>query len=73
MSKQPSRLKRGMKAVGSVVAVPLRLADFVLGVPHSTEGNQTVRELQRLADMRDRGELTEDEYRLAKERMLGGS
>ena len=73
MSERPSRLKRGMKAVGSVVAVPLRLADFVLGVPHSTEGNQTVRELQRLADMRNRGELTDDEYRLAKEKMLGGS
>lgn len=62
-----------MKAVLSVVAVPLRVADFVLGVPHSSEGNQTVRELQRLADMRDRGDLTDDEYRLAKEKMLGGS
>ena len=73
MTQQLSRLKRGMKAVGTVVAVPLRLADFVLGVPHSTEGNQTVRELQRLADLRNRGEMTDEEYRLAKEKMLGGS
>ena len=73
MSEQPSRLERAIRAVGSVVAVPLRVADFVLGVPHSTEGNQTVRELQRLAGMRDRGELTDEEYRLAKEKVLGGS
>lgn len=62
-----------MKALGSVVVVPLRVADLVLGVPHSTEGNQTVRELQRLADLRGRGELTAEEHRLAKEKMLGGS
>ncbi len=53
--------------------MPLRLADFVLGVPHSNGGNQTVRELQRLADMRSRGDLSDEEYRLAKDKMLGGS
>jgi hypothetical protein len=73
MPKPPSGLKRAGKAFGSLLAVPLRLADFLLGVPQSTEGSQTVRELQRLAEMRNQGELSDEEYRLAKERMLGGS
>ena len=68
-----SRVRRGFRAIAHVLAVPLRVADLLLGVPHSTEGSQTVRELERLAAMRDRGELTVEEYRLAKDRILGGS
>jgi len=56
-----------------VVAVPLRLADFVLGVPHSTEGSQTVEELQRLGAMRRSGQLTDEEDARAKDKVLGGS
>lgn len=69
---EPSRIKRALRAVGAAVAVPLRVADFVLGVPHSSEDTGTVRELQRLAALRRNGDLTAEEYRLAKDRMLGG-
>jgi hypothetical protein len=55
------------------VAVPLRVADFVLGVPHSTEGSQTVKELERLEAMRRSGQLTDAEYERAKDKVLGGS
>ena len=53
-SKQ-SKFRRWLAAVGSVVAVSLHVADFVLGVPHSTEGSQTVKELGRLEAMRRSG------------------
>ncbi len=71
-SKQ-SKFRRGLAAVGSIVAVPLRVADFVLGVPHSTEGSQTVKELERLEAMRRSGQLTDAEYERAKDKVLGGS
>jgi len=71
-SKQ-SKFRRWLAAVGSVVAVPLHVADFVLGVPHSTEGSQTVKELERLEAMRRSGQLTDAEYKRAKDKVLGGS
>ncbi len=55
------------------MAVPLRVIDFVMGVPHSTEGSQTVRELERLAELRRSGQLTDAEYKHAKDVVLGGS
>lgn len=70
---EPSRLKRSIRAIGTAVAVPLRIADFVFGIPQSTQDTSTVRELRGLAAMRERGELTEDEYRRAKDKLLGGS
>lgn len=72
MTGPTSRLRRALGAVGDVMAVPLRVADFLLGMPDSAQGSQTVRELERLAAMRHRGELTVEEYRLAKKRVLGG-
>ena len=66
-----SMVRRAIKAVGAVVAVPLRLADFILGVPSSAEDSRTVRDLQALAAMHADGKLTAQEYRLAKERLLG--
>jgi len=71
-SKQ-SKFRRGLAAAISVVTVPLRVADFVLGVPHSTEGSQTVKELERLEAMRRNGQLTDAEYKRAKDKVLGGS
>lgn len=70
---KPSKVKRGLRAVGAAIAVPLRIADFVLGVPNSSGSTQTVRELERLAAMRRDGQLTPEEYRAAKENVLGGS
>lgn len=75
MSGQPeaSRTRRGLRAIGAAVALPLRIADFILGVPQLIEGTQTVRELERLAALREAGDLTGEEYRRAKDSLLGGS
>jgi hypothetical protein len=70
---QRSRVRRAIHAVGAALSAPLRVADAVLGVPHSPGPSPLVRELERLAAMRTAGELTPEEYRLAKERLLGGS
>ncbi len=62
-----------MRAVGAVVALPLRIVDAVLGVPSSSGPSPVVRELERLAALRAAGQLTPEEYRRAKEQLLGGA
>ena len=71
--ERTSWFRRKLRATGALLAVPLRLADAVLGVPHSPDPSPLMRELDRLAEMRAAGDLSPEEYRLAKERLLGGS
>jgi hypothetical protein len=42
------------------------------GVRHEASPSMT-QELQRLADLRDRGAITEEEFQAQKARLLGGS
>ncbi len=48
-------------------------ARIVEPAPASTEPDNLVDDLARLAAMRDRGDLTADEFEAAKRRLLGGS
>ena|ERR671917_1322843 len=45
--------------------------DYVQDVAGSTNGGGPVSEITRLADLRDKGVLTEDEFQRAKARALG--
>ena len=71
----PQTFAVGMPQGADPAQIPL-FREF--GIPHPLDSQQPdtddpVEDLQRLVDMKEKGLLTEDEFRAAKAKLLGGS